>query len=80
MQRPHSYCKPLEQIKSNITNRMHDPPFKAMTLILKYVKIEQNVPVGIYMFKVNKRNTRIRCEICSKSTIKTPERRNWHYR
>ena len=30
-------------------------------------------PVGIYMFKVNNRNTRTRCEICSKLTIKTPE-------
>ena len=26
------------------------------------------------MFKVNKRNTRVRCEIYSKLTIKTPER------
>ena len=32
-------------------------------------------PVGNYIFKVNNRNTRIRCEICSKLTIKTPERR-----
>ena len=32
---------------------------------------------GNYMFKVNKRNTRTRCEICSKSTIKTPEQRQW---
>ena len=27
--------------------------------------------------EVNKRNTRKRCEICSKSTIKTPERCHW---
>ena len=27
------------------------------------------------MFKVNNRNTRTRCEICLKLTIKTPERR-----
>ena len=27
--------------------------------------------------KVNNRNTRTRCEICSKLTIKTPERRHW---
>ena len=32
-------------------------------------------PVGNYMFKVNNRNTRTRCEIYSKLTIKTPERR-----
>ena len=29
------------------------------------------------MFKVNNRNTRTRYEICSKLTIKTPERRQW---
>ena len=29
------------------------------------------------MFKVNKKNIRKRCEICSKLTIKTPERRKW---
>ena len=34
-----------------------------------------NNPAGNCMFKVNNRNTRTRCEICSKLTIKTPERR-----
>ena len=34
-------------------------------------------PVSIYLFKFNNRNTRPRCEICSKLTIKTPERRHW---
>ena len=32
-------------------------------------------PAGNYMFKVNNRNTRRRCEICSKLTIKVSERR-----
>ena len=32
-------------------------------------------PVGIYMLKINNRNSRTRCEICLKLTIKTPERR-----
>ena len=31
-------------------------------------------PAGNYLFEVNNRNTRTRCEICSKLTIKTPER------
>ena len=31
--------------------------------------------IGINMFKVNKKNTRTRCEIYLKLTIKTPERR-----
>ena len=29
-------------------------------------------PAGNYMFKVNNGNTRTKCEICSKLTIKTP--------
>ena len=31
-------------------------------------------PAGNYMFKVNNKDTRTTCEICSKLTIKTPER------
>ena len=34
-------------------------------------------PIGIHLLKINNRNTRTRCEICSKLTIKTPERRHW---
>ena len=34
-------------------------------------------PAGIYLLKVNNRNSRTRCEICSKLTIKTPERSFW---
>ena len=34
-------------------------------------------PVGIYLLRVNNRNTSIRREICSKSTIETPEQCHW---
>ena len=34
-------------------------------------------PGNIYLFKVNNRNPRKRCEICSKLTIKTAERHQW---
>ena len=34
-------------------------------------------PTRIYLLKVNKRNSRTRCKICSKLTIKTPERCQW---
>ena len=34
-------------------------------------------PAGIHLLKVNRRNTRPRCETCSKSTIKTPDWRQW---
>ena len=33
-------------------------------------------PVGNYMLKVNNRNTKTMCEICSKLTIQTPELRS----
>ena len=32
---------------------------------------------GMYLLKVNSRNARSRCEICSELTINTPERRHW---
>ena len=43
---------------------------------LKTVEVSP-IPVGIYLLKVNNRNTRTRCKICSELTIKTPERRHW---
>ena len=33
-------------------------------------------PAGNYMFKVNNRNTRTMCEICSNLTIETLDRRH----
>ena len=35
------------------------------------------VPVGNYLFRVNKKPTRTRCEMCWKLTIKTPVRCQW---
>ena len=35
------------------------------------------VPVGIYLLKVNNRNSRARCKMCLKLTINTSERRHW---
>ena len=43
----------------------------AGNMLLKHIR------AGIYLFKVNNRNTRTRCEICSKLTIKTIERHQW---
>ena len=37
---------------------------------------ESNKLSNIYLFKVNNRNTRKRCDICSKLTIKTSKRRH----
>ena len=38
--------------------------------------ISSQYPTGIYLSKFNNRNTRTMCEICSKLTIKTTERRS----
>ena len=38
-------------------------------------EIGSNFPANIYLFKVNNKNTRKKCEKFSKLTIKTPERR-----
>ena len=40
-----------------------------MSINMKWVK----KPPGNYMLKVNNRNSRTRCEICSKLTIELPE-------
>ena len=40
--------------------------------------IEYMHPANIYLFNTKNRNIRKRCEICSKLTIKTPDRRLWH--
>ena len=43
----------------------------------KKTKYDLAYSAGIYLLKVNNRNPRATCEICSKLTIKTPQRRHW---
>ena len=40
---------------------------------------QKSNPAGIYLLKVNNKNTRARCETCSKLAIETPERRHWRH-
>ena len=43
-------------------------------IISKIVNLKKiHFPAGMYLLKVNNKNTRTRCEICSKLTIKIPE-------
>ena len=58
---------------------------KYISLYLKFHGIGRTLPTsfgiyptGNYMIEVNNRNTRTRCEICSRLTIQTPEQRHWH--
>ena len=41
------------------------------------ISLRKGFPAGNRILKVNNKNTRIRCEICSKLTIKTPQRHHW---
>ena len=45
-----------------------------MTTDLKWYDKWMTIPAKKRMLKVNNINTKKRCEICSKVTIKTPER------
>ena len=49
--------------------------FNVDVFFIVLYNIQEYYPVDIYMFKVNNRNTRTRCEIYSKLTIKTPQPR-----
>ena len=52
-----------------------DQQLRQPTIVLTSWKLLSQFPANIYLLKVNNRNTRKRCEICSKLTIKTPEQR-----
>ena len=47
------------------------------SIILCFRKHDSIYPTNIYLFIFDNRNTRKKCEIRSKLTIKTPERRQW---
>ena len=40
-------------------------------------RFKRYCPAGIHLFKISNRNTKARCEIWSKLTIKTQEQRHW---
>ena len=67
------------QVKTKCTENLHNSNYlvlyRAIILLAPSIPILKAFPAGNCMFKVNNRNTRTRCEICSKLTIKTPERR-----
>ena len=44
--------------------------------IFNGIESNDSKKIGIYLLKVNNANSRTRCEICSKLTIKTPGRRH----
>ena len=47
--------------------------YKIHRMKVRYKMCNTQFPASNYLFKVSNGNTRTRCEICSKLTIKTPE-------
>ena len=67
--------------KGTMNEHFHSSSFKFLFLLPAQDNcfLHANVTVrhyytnGIYLLKVNNKNTRTRCQICSKLTIKAPE-------
>ena len=59
-----------------LTNQDEYPPFNKLSIhvVSEGTTLILFAPADNYLPKVNNRNTRARCEIFSKLTIKTPER------
>ena len=50
---------------------------RQIKVIQLHVSVWKPFPVGNYLLKLKNRNTKTRCEICSKLTIKIAEGRQW---
>ena len=72
------YITQISRLKVlNIDSQLESEVYNLASILSDKVNIYCNymeLPAGNYMFKVNNRNTRTRCEICSKLIIKIPER------
>ena len=62
--------------KSGLQSLQISSTFK-FSFIFSLLPYGETFLTGNYMFKVNNRNTRTRCEICSKLTINKPDQRHW---
>ena len=62
------------QTHSNNSSATDDELFEC---VWPFYEVDNLKLANIYLFKVSNKNTRKRFEVCSKFTIKTPERRHW---
>ena len=60
----------MSQLENDGIRRMIPTLGKKTSTLNKY-------SAGIYLLKVNNRNTRTKCEVCLKLTTKIPERHHW---
>ena len=69
-----------KKVKAKINPFFSNAPFvyPMKTLENRKVSFLTATQTGNYMFKVNNRNTRASCKICSRLTKKTPKQYQWH--
>ena len=60
---------------TTVQQQMHSFNSSLKVCVVTATYYANSYPADNYMFKVNNRSTRTRCEICSKLTRKTSERR-----
>ena len=70
---PYCFIRPTRSAALFVTAKYSHANISEISLFQK----KHSSTAGVYLLKVNDRNTRTRCEICSKLTINTPERRQW---
>ena len=73
---PLLFCELSVSVKKNPDRKKNQSPNR-ISWWKQLNKASASFPANIHLFKVNSRSTRQRCEICSKLTVKTPERRLW---
>ena len=72
----HCFSKTVRKCIFNLKLGVSNLGIFLINISLKFILI---IRAGIYLIKVNNRDTRTRCGIFSKFTIKTPKRRYWLY-
>ena len=68
----------INQFYINVPIFVHVCYFSAAKSKKRWMGNTDTIPANIYLFKVNNRNTRKRCEIYLKLTIKTSQQCHWH--
>ena len=70
-----SYRAPVDKSLFKGDDQNAEITLAFISLLFTYLYLTLVYTSGIYLFKGSNGNTKAMCEICSKLTIKTPERR-----
>ena len=66
--------------KTYICSEIYEQFFIYLTVtVIKFLYFSCQNSAGFWSFRVNNRNPKLMCGICSKLTIKTPKRHHWRH-